>query len=62
MEAGGPKEVAAYLPPEPEIDWDSLTKKNVKKKKVKLEAVKTGDEEHKEASRFSELMEYFNQK
>lgn len=34
----------------------------MKKKKVKLEAVKTGDEEHKEASRFSEIMEYFNQK
>ena len=50
------------LPPEPEIDWESLTKKNVKKKKVKLEAVRTGDEEKKEASRYSEIMEYFNQK
>jgi hypothetical protein len=34
----------------------------VKKKKVKLEAVINEDEERKEASRLSEIMEYFNKK
>lgn len=51
------------LPPEPEIDWDNLTKKNVKKKRVKMEAAKREEEEdNKEASGFAEIMEYFNQR
>lgn len=56
------KEVEASLPPEPEIDWENLTKKNVKKKKVKMEAAKREEEDHKEASGYSEIMEYFNQR
>ena len=50
------------LPPEPEIDWDNLTKKNVKKKRVKMEAAKREEEDHKVASGFAEIMEYFNQR
>ena len=61
-ESGDHTEFAPQLPPEPEIDWDTLTKKNVKKKKVKLEAIFKEDEGHKEAGKFSEIMDYFSQK
>jgi hypothetical protein len=34
----------------------------VKKKRVKMEAAKREEEDHKEASGFAEITEYFNQR